>query len=119
MTLYKDKYTLKQRIEESQKVLRKYPDRIPVIVETHTKEIVLDKQKYLVPTDLTVGMFLFVLRKRINLRPEEGIFLFADNTLMNTGALMSTVYAKHRDESNFLTFSISKENTFGCIIPFS
>ena len=35
MTKFKEKYTLQLRKEESDKIINKYPDRIPVIVEKH------------------------------------------------------------------------------------
>ena len=52
----------------------------------------IDKKKYLVPTDLTVGQFVHVIRKRIKLTPEKAIFIFVNNVLPPTAALMSTIY---------------------------
>ena len=42
----------------------KYPDRVPVIVERLPKAQIgdLDKKKYLVPVDLTIGQFYFLIR---------------------------------------------------------
>ena len=111
---FQKKYTLAERSSESRKVLRKYPDRLPVLLQTNSGDIVLDKIKYLVPIDLTVGQFLHVIRKRIKLRAEEGLYLFlGGNTLVSTSAMMSDIYAKHRDPDNFVYFFAAKENTFG------
>lgn len=41
----------------------------------------IDKKKYLVPADLTVGQFVYVIRKRIKLSPEKAIFIFVDEVL--------------------------------------
>jgi GABA(A) receptor-associated protein len=41
--------------------------------------------RYLVPADLTVGQFVYVVRKRIKLSPEKAIFIFVKNTLPPTG----------------------------------
>lgn len=41
----------------------------------------IDKKKYLVPSDLTVGQFVYVIRKRIKLSPEKAIFIFVDDVL--------------------------------------
>lgn len=41
--------------------------------------------RYLVPADLTVGQFVYVVRKRIDLSPEKAIFIFVKNTLPPTG----------------------------------
>ena len=38
------------------------------------------------PADLTVGQFVYVIRKRIKLSPEKAIFIFVDNVLPPTGA---------------------------------
>ncbi len=41
--------------------------------------------RYLVPSDLTVGQFVYVIRKRINLPAEKAIFVFVKNSLPPTG----------------------------------
>lgn len=41
--------------------------------------------RYLVPADLTVGQFVYVVRKRIKLSPEKAIFIFVKNILPPTG----------------------------------
>lgn len=83
-----------------------------------------------VSKDLTVGQFVYVIRKRIKLAPEKAIFIFVDEVLPPTAALMSAIYEEHksvrpyfppapsikfvtRDEDNFLYVSYSGENTFG------
>ena len=37
------------------------------------------------PADLTVGQFVYVIRKRIKLSPEKAIFIFVNNVLPPTG----------------------------------
>lgn len=41
--------------------------------------------RFLVPADLTVGQFVYVVRKRIKLSAEKAIFVFVKNTLPQTG----------------------------------
>ena len=41
--------------------------------------------RYLVPADLTVGQFVYVIRKRIKLSSEKAIFIFVKNVLPPTG----------------------------------
>ncbi|CAJ0768580.1 19072_t:CDS:2, partial [Entrophospora sp. SA101] len=62
----------------------------------------IDKKKYLVPADLTVGQFVYVIRKRIKLSPEKAIFIFVDEVLPPTAALMSSIYEEHKDDDGFL-----------------
>lgn len=45
----------------------------------------IDKKKYLVPADLTVGQFHYVIRKRIKLAPEKALFLFCSNSIPPNG----------------------------------
>ena len=61
--------------------------------------------------DLTVGQFVYVIRKRIKLAPEKAIFIFVDEVLPATAALMSAIYEEHKDEDGFLYVSYSGENT--------
>src|SRR6266496_6193702 len=66
----------------------------------------IDKKKYLVPADLTVGQFVYVIRKRIKLSPEKAIFIFVDEVLPPTAALMSSIYEEHKDEDGFFIHNI-------------
>ena len=79
-------------------VCHRYPDRIPVICEKEPRSDIppVDKRKYLIPMDLTVGQFVYVIRKRISISPEKAIFIFVNNTLPPTAALMSTVHLSQR-----------------------
>ncbi|CAH8326658.1 unnamed protein product [Eruca vesicaria subsp. sativa] len=112
---FKQEHPLEKRQAEASRIRDKYPDRIPVIVERAEKSDVpdIDKKKYLVPADLTVGQFVYVVRKRIKLSPEKAIFIFVKNILPPTAAIMSSVYEEHKDEDGFLYMSYSGENTFG------
>merc|ERR1712026_314989 len=80
---YKEEHPFEKRRAEGEKIRRKYPDRVPVIVEKSPKARIgdLDKKKYLVPSDLTVGQFYFLIRKRISLRPEDALFFFVNNVI--------------------------------------
>lgn len=116
---FKQKYTLETRKMEAKKIKNKYPDRVPVIVEMSDPEskIKIDKNKYLVPSDLTVSQFIFVLRRRLKLKPEEAIYLFfGDGILVNCSEIMLNVYEKYKDNCSFLYVTISFENTFGSIV---
>ncbi|KAB1199763.1 Autophagy-related protein 8d [Morella rubra] len=112
---FKMEHPLERRQAEAARIREKYPDRIPVIVERAEKSDVpdIDKKKYLVPADLTVGQFVYVVRKRINLSPEKAIFIFVKNILPPTAAMMSAIYDENKEEDGFLYMVYSGENTFG------
>jgi GABA(A) receptor-associated protein len=109
---------LKYNRDEATRILHKYPDRVPVIVNravnASDKTPHIDRNKFLVPGELTVGQFLYVIRKRLLLPPHEALFLFVDNAIPPTSSLMSSVYEEMHDESSlFLYISYSLENVFG------
>ncbi len=113
---FKQNYAFSSRCDESQRVLEKYPNRIPIICEAdsnNSNAIRLKKTKYLVPNSLTVGQFVFVLRKQTILKPEEALFITINNSLPPNAALMSQIYNEHRDVDGFLYAYLCKENTFG------
>ncbi|URD89972.1 hypothetical protein MUK42_27754 [Musa troglodytarum] len=112
---FKLEHPLERRQAEAARIREKYPDRIPVIVEKAERSDIpdIDKKKYLVPADLTVGQFVYVVRKRIKLSAEKAIFIFVKNTLPSTAAMMSAIYEESKDEDGFLYMTYSGENTFG------
>mmetsp|Transcript_21596 Transcript_21596/g.45415 ORF Transcript_21596/g.45415 Transcript_21596/m.45415 type:complete len:122 (-) Transcript_21596:320-685(-) len=112
---FKEEHPLERRKAEAQRMREKYQDRIPVIVEKASGGDIpdIDKKKYLVPTDLTVGQFVHVIRKRIKLTPEKAIFIFVNNVLPPNPALMSTIYEEQKDEDGFLYVTYNGESTFG------
>ncbi|XP_062091579.1 autophagy-related protein 8f [Humulus lupulus] len=114
-SVFKQEHNFEKRRAEAARIREKYPDRIPVIVEKAEKSEIpnIDKKKYLVPADLTVGQFVYVIRKRIKLSAEKAIFIFVDNVLPPTGGLMSTIYEEKKDDDGFLYVTYSGENTFG------
>ena len=65
--------------------------------------------------DMTVGQLVYVLRKRISLPSDKAVFVFVNNTLPPSAALMSNVYLKHKDEDGFLYICYSGENAFGAM----
>ncbi|XP_025076492.1 gamma-aminobutyric acid receptor-associated protein-like 2 [Pomacea canaliculata] len=112
---FKEQHTIEQRKSESTKIRTKYPERIPVIVEKDPKSQIqsIDKRKFLVPSDISVAQFMWIIRKRIQLPSEKAIFLFVGKVLPQSSASMGQVYEEHKDEDGFLYIAYSGENTFG------
>jgi len=111
---FKNSISFNDRLCESRKITMKYPDRIPIICEcSDNRHPPIDKNKYLVPNDFTVGQFLFVIRKRIKLPPEKAIFLFINDVFHNSSQLISNIYETDRDPDGFLYVIYAFENTFG------
>ena len=105
-----------ERKKESERIHEQYPERCCVVVGRAKSAVnipEIEKAKYLVPKDLTVGQFVYVIRKRIKLSPEQAIFIFINNILPPTSSLISEVYNQHKEEDGFLYITYSCENTFG------
>ena len=103
--------SFEKRREESRRIMDKYPNRIPVIVES--KDFTLDKHKYLVPKTLTVGEFIQVIRKRVTIGPEEAIFLLVNNKSPLITSTMEDIYEQDQGECGFLFINITRESVFG------
>lgn len=113
---FKQIHPFEKRLSESSRIRLKYPDRVPVIIEKdfNSDIIDLDKNKYLVPDELTIGQLVYVIRKRIKLSPEKAIFIFINRkSLAPTAALLSNVYEEHKNEDGFLYVTYSGQDSFG------
>ena len=112
---YKSYHAFERRRTEAEKIRRKYPDRVPVIVERRPGARVpdVDKKKYLVPAELTVGQFYFLIRKRVRLAPEDALFFFVNNSIPPTSATMGSIYQTYRDDDSFLYIAYSDESVYG------
>lgn len=113
---FKEKYSFERRKKEAERIRKKYPERVPAIVQNTKGSSLPDlkEKKYLIPSDLTVGQFIYVIRKRICLTQEKALFLFINHVNIPSNAkLMSEMYKEYKDEDGFLYCFISGESTFG------
>lgn len=111
---FKQKFSFEKRQAECNRIRKKYRCRIPVIVEEASNtNLSLDKHKYLVPQDLTMGQFMFVIRKRLSLPPENAMYMFIDNTIPPQSELLHVLYDKYKEKCGFLYCVVSQESTFG------
>ncbi|KAG7469332.1 hypothetical protein MATL_G00127750 [Megalops atlanticus] len=112
---YQRSVPLEVRRAEGERVRAKHPDKIPIIVERAARSRApdLDKKKYLVPSDLTVGQLCFLIRQRVSMRPEEALFFFVNNSLPPSSSPLSAVYEEHHEEDLFLYMTYSNESVYG------
>jgi GABA(A) receptor-associated protein len=115
MSNFKKIKSLEKRKNESRQIIAKYPDRIPIICERGNNSSIdaIDKNKYLVPSDLTVGQFIYIIRKRINLNSNKALFIFINNTIPPSSRTISSIYDEYKDEDGFIYITYTGENTFG------
>ena len=112
--VYKEEYPLEKRGSEGEKIWKKYPDRVLVIVEKAPKVQIgdLDKKIYLMPSDLIVGQFYFLIGKQVHLWAEDALFFFVNNVIPPTSATMGQLYQEHHEEDFFLYIAYGDESVY-------
>lgn len=116
---YINKYKSKDiadRQRESSNVIIKYPDRVPVIVDTNDNSSFnekLDKHKFVVPDTLSVSEFVIIIRKRLRIDSSKAIFVFCGNTILIGSMPIRQIYDKYKEEDGFLYLIYKAESTYG------
>ena len=121
---FKQANSLQERMDQFYKVNSTHPNKIPVIVERAPQSSSsrrnpatmlpdIDKNKYLVPGDLTVVQFMHLIRKRIKLANDQALFIYVNGTLPASSTMFSSLYAEHKDEDGFLYVVYAGESSFG------
>jgi len=114
--MFKKTHSFNERYQGSLRLLQKYPDRIPIIVEKKYKKKnlkKLTKNKLLVPKELTIGQLVYIIKKKIDIKPEEAIFLFINNKLPVVTDRIIDTYSMNKDKDGYLYVTYFNENTFG------
>jgi len=108
--------SLEERRNEVKKMLTKYPDKVPIILEKYKNSNIpdMDKEKYLVPSDMLFSQIMYTFRKRIKLEPTQAMFVFINNELPSSNLMMSQVYEKYKNKDDGMLYGVyGSENTFG------
>ena len=115
MSTFKKQFCFEDRKKESILIKSKYPERYPLIIEKNKRSEIgeLEKKKYLVRNDLTIGQLVFMIRKYIKIESHTAIFLFINGSLPPTAATIGQVFKENVDLDGFLYILYSGESTFG------
>ena len=108
--------TIEERLSETKQIKLKNPNRACIyIVKSTTNSSLpnLDKNKYLVPIDITIGQLAYIIRKRINLCSAAAMFLMVNNTMLPTTSTIGEIENKHINADGFLYIHYTTENCFG------
>ena len=106
--------------EEALRVKTKYPNFCPIYCES--RDIQLEKSKYLIHKEMSFCQFIYILRKRIKLNAESGLFFLIKSPtegdiLPRTSEMIGTLYEKHKDPlTECLCITLTKESTFGTLL---
>lgn len=108
-------YSQKERRDEFERIINKYPDRFPVIIEKGESELQeIRRKKYLIPNDLTIGQLLIVVRKNIDtFDAEKALFIMAGETIMSASKEIKIIYNDLKANDGFLYLNYYGEKTFG------
>ncbi|KAL6480474.1 hypothetical protein AOLI_G00059250 [Acnodon oligacanthus] len=117
MMPFKQRKCLATRKDEVCTIRSKFPNKLPVIVERYIREKqlpLLDKTKFLVPHELTMGQFLCLLRSKIALEASQTLYLLiSGKSMCCMTASMAEIYSQHRDPDGFLYMTYASQDMFG------
>jgi hypothetical protein len=109
--------TYDERVKKSDKILKNYPDKVPVILELNKGDALVVKNnvtsKYIVPVDLTIAAFQSMLRKKLELNECQSIYICCNSNILPGSYKISSVYLKHKSDDGFLYLKYCSENVFG------
>ncbi|XP_056295483.1 microtubule-associated proteins 1A/1B light chain 3C [Pseudoliparis swirei] len=121
MMPFKQRKCLETRKDEVCTIRTKFPNKLPVIVERYIREKtlpLLDKTKFLVPFELTLGQFLCLLRNKFSLESTQALFLLvAEKSMSCMSSSMGEVYSHHSDTDGFLYITYASQEVFGAPPP--
>jgi GABA(A) receptor-associated protein len=113
---FKMLHSFEKRQKEALRIREKYPDRVPIVLEkSDSSDVVdIDKHKYLVPEDMTIGQFMYSIRKNMKIDSSQSIFFFINNvTIPRMEDNFGIIYEKNKDKDNYLYITFSSEIAFG------
>lgn len=100
-----------------QRLTMTHPGRIPIFVmraPSCSGDIPdLPRKKFLVNGDLTIGQFLYVIRRQLVLKPEQALFLFVENSLPVSTHMLREVHAQYASSDGALRLTYTSESAFG------
>lgn len=113
----KQKKTVEERRLEATRIKKKYANRCPIICEyfsyKDTDQGKLDKNKFLVPRDMTVASFMQIVRRRMKIGAHDALYIFTAIGLPRSSMTIAELYDVAADEDEFLYMAIRPEKTFG------
>lgn len=116
---FKASKSFEDRERMANEVLAKFNgEKLPIILEPKEKKLPpLDKIKYLVPNDMTVGTLLYVISERLKDASKDdahkGLFLHIGDMVLTASQTVKEVYEKFAEKDHLLYMTYSHENVFG------
>jgi len=114
----KENPSLQSRRKQIENLLKKYPQKVPIILEKDPKCNITEikKKKFLCPIRQTISHFNAIIRGSAELDPTEALFLLVNGNNSIIGDVsMGEIYEKNKDEDGFLYIVYSSELAWGKI----
>ena len=113
---FKKEKTFEVRKSECEKILNRYPDKIPIVCEKAPRSKIksIEKTKYLVEPNLILPQFKATIRKKLDLDDKEAIFfLINGKTSLSGNDTLGTIYSKYKSKDGFLYIAYASEEIWG------
>ncbi|EEB15221.1 microtubule-associated proteins 1A/1B light chain, putative [Pediculus humanus corporis] len=105
------------RKEEADAIRKKFPTKVPIIVDRFHKESnlpQLEKSKFLVPQEITMSQFVTIIRNRMKLGSNQAFYLLVNNrSMLSLSKTLSEVYKDHKEKDGFLYMTYASQEVFG------
>ena len=102
---YKLVYSYYERKSESTKILKKYPNMVPIILEKsdHSNMNDIEKHKYIFPRSVTFSAVIIKIRKLLNIPSSRSLYFFINNEKVpRTTDNLGDLYRIYKDKDLFL-----------------
>jgi microtubule-associated protein 1 light chain len=117
MPSFRDRKNKQERIRMVEEIRRQNPDRIPIIIERYEGERylpILEKCKYLVPNHITVAELMQIVRRRLQLHPDQSFYLLVnEKSMVSNSMTISQLYQTEAEEDGFLYIYFASQPAFG------
>lgn len=105
------KLPLEERKQKSQHYLTKYPDSVPVFIESHSDGVQIPQIKILLKKSYNVSQFLKSIKK--SAKQDMVLYLYSDKKVLKPTDTFETVYQKNKSQDGFLYLKVSEIQALG------
>uniref|UniRef100_A0A0R3S629 Microtubule-associated proteins 1A/1B light chain 3A n=1 Tax=Elaeophora elaphi TaxID=1147741 RepID=A0A0R3S629_9BILA len=107
------------RTKDAAEARQQQPNKIPVVIERFEGEKylpLLDRCKFLVPDHITIAELMQIVRRRLQLHPDQTFFLLVNEKSMVSNSMnMYQLYQQEADQDGFLYMVYTSQPAFGSI----
>jgi len=114
---FKDRKNNIERSRMAQEIMRQQPDKVPIIIERFESERhlpILDHCKYLVPAHITIADVMQIIRRRLQLHPDQAFFLLInEKSMVSMTITIGQLYEMEKESDGFLYIVYASQPAFG------